>query len=151
MRKLVTEEEAVGHNGLLMEDLGSEVVVHRSGKPVEIHMVAGVVVGFDWITYMGVERRSLLVGTRMLETHSSTDRQMLDADTQLDCMAEGQRRECCWRRYRLESYYSGIQALSIVAGCSQTGVPDEMVHFGAGSRPDSMRRTLVWRAPSALL
>lgn len=49
----------VGHNSLLSEDLGSEVVAHRSGKSFETHMVEEVVVGFDRMPYMQVERRNL--------------------------------------------------------------------------------------------
>lgn len=147
---LVTEEEVDGYNGLLTEDLGSEVVAHRIGRSFEIHMVAEVVVGFDQIRDIEVERRSLLVETRRLETHSSIDRQMLDAGTQLDCTAEEQRRNCCLYRYRLASCYSGVQAASIVAGCRQIGLPDETVHFGAGSLPDSKRRKLMERALSGL-
>lgn len=64
----------IGHNRFLIEDLGSEAVVHRSEKPSEVHMVAEVAVGFDRIMYTEVERRNLLVATHTLETHSSTDR-----------------------------------------------------------------------------
>lgn len=143
VQKLVMEEEIFGHNGLLIEDLDSEVVTHRSGKPLEIHMVAEVVVGFGWMTCKEVEHHSLLVGTRMLETHNSNDRQMLHAGTQLDCRAEGQLHNCCSYRYTLAFYYSEIQAVSTVVGCRQTVMPDEMIHFGAGSRPDLMRRKVV--------
>lgn len=147
----------IGHIGLLIEDLGSEAVAHRSEKSSEIHMVAEVAVGFDRMIeihmvaevaegfdrmmYTEAERRNLLETTHTLETHSSTDRQMLDAGTQLDYMAEGQCHNCGLYRCRLASYYPGIRAVSIVAGCRQIVLPDEMVRFGVGSPPDSMRRT----------
>lgn len=94
----------IGHNRRLIEYLGSEAVVHRTEKPSEIHMAAEVAVGFDSITYTGLEPRDLLVMTHTLEIHSSTDRQMLDAGMQLDYMAEGQRHNCCLYRRRLASY-----------------------------------------------
>lgn len=65
---------------------------------------------------------------------------------QRDCSAEGQRCNCCLYRHRLPSCYSGIQTVSIVGGYRPTVLPDEMFRFGAGSRPDSMRRTVVERA-----
>lgn len=65
-------------------------------------------------------------------------------------MVGGQCHSCGLYRCRLASYYSEIQAVSIVAGCRQIELPDELVRFGVGSLPDSMRRPLMGRALSAL-
>ena len=144
------EEELVGHTGFLIESLGSEVVPRHIGKPFETHMAAGVVVGFGWTPSMGTESRSSLVELHKFEAHILTDPQMLNADTQQDCRAEGPRRSYWYYRYKLASYYLGIQALSIVAGCRKTGLSDAMVHLAADSHPDSMRRMWMGRTLSAL-